>query len=270
MPQPIRSRGEVTIRPYLKAASVAFAFGDIVTKDASGYLAKATSSTPRANLLGQIQRTVVSTDSDYASNSLVNVEVFEHDPGEFKVSVGTGTLTQAMVGKEFDLKDENEIDVTVNAHGHVTIVRYVDASTAIVKFNLSGRTNFVLKSYQQTITLAQFTDGGGAAGTKALNVTIPAGAVYLQTIATALTGFAGDTTATMIVGVTGGDTDRYSTGTPSCFTTAAQGLDLGVPSGTKWHTADAVPTCLITAGSDWGLVTAGAVTLTLIWLEAVA
>jgi hypothetical protein len=270
MPQPIRVRGEVTIRPYLKPASVAFAYGDIVTRDSSGYLAKATATTPRALLLGLIQRTVVSTDADYAQNTLVNVEVFEHDPGEFALDVGTGTLTQAMLGKQFDLKDENEVNVNLNSIGHVTLVRYVSATKGIFKFNLEGRSNFVLKSYQQTITRAQFTDGGSTAGTKDLDITIPAGAVYLQTLVTELTGFTGDTSATFILGVTGGDTDRYSNGTPSVFTTAAAGIDAGVPSGTKWHTAAAVPTALITSGSDFTAVTAGQMTLTLVWLEAAA
>lgn len=269
MAQPARVRGEVTIRPYLKAASTAFTFGDIVTKDASGYLVKAAATTPRANLLGQIQRTIASTDSDYASNSLVNVEVFEHDPGEFKMTVDTGTLTQAMVGKQFDLADHNGIDVTSNAIGHVTIVRYVDASTAIVKFNLEGRTNFVMKSYQQVITYSQFTDGGGTSGTKALNVTIPAGCVYLQTLVSALTGFTGDTSAAFIIG-DGSDTDRYNTGTPSAFTTAAAGLDAGVPSGTKFHSADKTPTVTITSNADFTNVAAGQMTITMVWLEPVA
>lgn len=270
MPQPSRSRGDVTIRPYLKGASVAFTFGDIVTKDASGFLAKATASTPRANLLGLIQRTVLSTDSDYASNTLVNVEVFEHDPGEFKLDVGTGSLTQAMVGKQFDLKDENEVDVTSNAIGHVTCVRYISATQGVFKFNLEGRTNFVMKSYQQVITRAQFTDGGAAAGTKDLNVTIPAGAVFLRSLITDITGFIGDTSAVVIIGVTGGDTDRYNTGTPSVFTTAAAGCDLGAPSGTMWHTAAAVPTVLVTSNADFTNVSAGQMTVTLVWLEAIA
>lgn len=113
----------------------------------------------------------------------------------------------------------------------------------------------------QRVTFSQFTDGGGASGTKDLNATIPAGAWFERAQISRLTGFTGDTSATIIIGVTGGDTDRYMTGTPSVFTTATQGVDVGAPSGTVWHTAAAVPTLLIASATDWGLVTAGAVTV---------
>lgn len=117
----------------------------------------------------------------------------------------------------------------------------------------------------QRVTFSEFTDGGGASGTKDLNATIPAGAWFERSLVSRITGFTGDTSATIIIGVTGGDTDRYMTGTPSVFTTAAQGVDLGAPSGTVWHTAAAVPTILIASGSDWGLVVAGALTAKLFY-----
>jgi hypothetical protein len=117
----------------------------------------------------------------------------------------------------------------------------------------------------QRVAYTDFTDGGGTSGTKDLNGIIPAGAWFERSLVSRLTGFAGDTSATLIIGVTGGDTDRYSTGTPSVFTTATQGVDMGAPSGTVWHTAAATPTLLITSGSDWGLVTAGALTVKLFY-----
>lgn len=117
----------------------------------------------------------------------------------------------------------------------------------------------------QRVTRAQMTDGGGTSGTIDLNATIPAGAWFERTLGSRLTGFTGDTSATAIVGVTGGDTDRYTTGTPSVFTTASQGIDFGAPSGTVWHTAAAVPTLLIVTGSDFTLCTAGAITLKLFY-----
>lgn len=117
----------------------------------------------------------------------------------------------------------------------------------------------------QRVLFSEFTDGGGTSGTKDLNATIPAGSVFERSLVTNITGFTGDTTATLILGVTGGDTDRYNTGTPSVFTTATAGVDLGAPSGTAWHTAAAVPTALVTSGSDFGLVVAGAMTITMFY-----
>ena len=113
----------------------------------------------------------------------------------------------------------------------------------------------------QTVTRAQFTDGGSTSGTKDLNATIPAGCYVIKSLVTNITGFTGDTSATLIIGVTGGDTDRYNTGTPSVFTTATQGVDVGVPSGTAWHTAAAVPTLLITSNADFTNVSAGQLTV---------
>lgn len=118
----------------------------------------------------------------------------------------------------------------------------------------------------QRLTRAQFTDGGGTSGTKDLNGTIPAGSIVTRSLCSRITGFTGDTSATLILGVTGGDTDRYMTGTPSVFTTAAQGVDLGVPSGTVWHTAAAIPTALITSAADFTNVVAGALTIKLFYV----
>ncbi len=117
---------------------------------------------------------------------------------------------------------------------------------------------------QQYVTFSQFTDGGGTSGTLALTETIPAGAFVTQTLLQNVTGFTGDTTATIIVG-DGTDTDRYNTGTPSVFTTAVA-IDPGVPSGVKIHVLAKTVTITITSGSDWGLVTAGNFTIQIFYL----
>lgn len=118
--------------------------------------------------------------------------------------------------------------------------------------------------YQQVCGFAAFTDGGGAAGTLALGVSIPAGVVYERTLFTTLTGFTGNTSATATLG-DGSDVDRYNTGTPDFFTTAAAGVDAGVPSGVLFHSAAKTPTLTVTANSDWGLVVAGSVLVTMFW-----
>ena len=259
--------GNANILPYQKAASETFAFNDVVTKNTSGYLTKATSSTPRAEILGLIQVTVLATDTDYASNTFVGVDVPE-SCDEFEFDVSTGTAVQAYVGQFFDIEDNNSLNAsgTGRSTGLVEITRILSTTLVRGKFHLPKRTGRLV-TYTQAVSYSNFTDGGSTSGTLALSVTIPAGAVYLQTILTDLVGFTGDTSATIIVGDTGGDTDRYSTGTPSIFTTAAAGADLGVPSGTKWHTAAVVPDILVTSGSDFTLVTAGSFNITLMWLE---
>lgn len=260
-----QNNGEPQITGYKKAASTVFAFNDVVTRDSSGYLVRATQSTPRSELLGLIQRDVLSTDTDYASNTLVPVAEFD-DECEFLADVSTGTAVQAMVGKRFDLDDHNSVDLTSTVQRAVEVVKVVSTSRVVVKFVTSGDRQRLV-SYQQTVTLAEFTDGGSTAGTLDLGVSIPAGAVYAQTLVSDLTGFAGDTSATLQVG-DGTDVDRYSTGTPSVFTTAAAGIDAGVPSGTKFHSAAKTPKLTITTNADFTSVSAGAMTVTLFWYEA--
>jgi hypothetical protein len=114
-----------------------------------------------------------------------------------------------------------------------------------------------------TFTRAQMTDGGATTGTFVLGETIPVGAFVFRTILHDVTGFTGDTTATIQVG-DGTDADRYSTGTPSVFTTA-NAIDIGAVSGTAIHTAAATITVTITSTADFTNVAAGQATLKLFY-----
>jgi hypothetical protein len=109
-----------------------------------------------------------------------------------------------------------------------------------------------LQCIEQRVTVAQMTDGGSTSGTIALGEKIPAGAWVQQCILDSVTGFAGDTSATIQIG-DGTTVARYSTGTPSVFTTAVA-IDPGVPSGTKIHIAQATITVTITSATDFTLV----------------
>ncbi len=121
-----------------------------------------------------------------------------------------------------------------------------------------------LKVYRQVCPYTAFTDGGGAVGTLALGTSIPAGAVFERALFSGLTGFTGNVSASATLG-DGTDVDRYNTGTPDFFTTAAAGVDAGVPSGTLFHSAAKTPTLTITVNSDWGLVVAGSVVVTIFY-----
>lgn len=129
-----------------------------------------------------------------------------------------------------------------------------------------GAGGTTLQNLTQTVGYAAFTDGGGTSGTYTLTAgTVPAGATFLYSAVTAVTGFTGDTSAVLIIG-DGTDTDRYNTSTINVFTTASGGVSAGDPSGVKYHTAAKTPVLTITSGSDWGLVTAGSVTVKMYYL----
>lgn len=124
--------GPVKVKWYPKKASTAFAVGDLVYADGSGAIQPADSTS--GDHIGIIQKKVTATDSDYASTTLVPVLVPQADT-MWLADVGTGTLTAAMVGSRYDLKDENELDVSATAKKVVTIEKFVSASKAIVTIN---------------------------------------------------------------------------------------------------------------------------------------
>lgn len=105
------------------------------------------------------------------------------------------------------------------------------------------------------VVAALLTDGGGASGTAVSTETIPAGAIILGSKVIVGAGFAGNVSATLQLG-DGSDPDRYNTGTPSVFATAANGIETGAPSGSKLQTTAGTVTATITSSSDIGLVIA--------------
>lgn len=117
----------------------------------------------------------------------------------------------------------------------------------------------------ETVSYDDFTDGGAAVGTYDLTVGIPVGATFLTAAVPAVTGFAGDTSAVLTIG-DGTDADRYNTGTPSVFSTAANGVSVGAPSGTTYHATAATVRLTVTTDSDFTSVTAGSLTVALYYL----
>lgn len=132
---------------------------------------------------------------------------------------------------------------------------------------VSGVTTMgALVKLEETVSYDDFTDGGSTSGTYDITVgTIPAGATFLYAAVTAVTGFAGDTSAVLTIG-DGTDVDRYNTSTINVFATAANGVSAGDPSGTRYHTAAATVTLTVTSGADFTSVSAGSLTVELFYL----
>lgn len=121
----------------------------------------------------------------------------------------------------------------------------------------------------ETVDYDDFTDGGAAVGTYQLTAgSIPAGAIFLYSKVLVPTGFAGNTSAVLVIG-DGSDADRYNTGTPSVFATAAAGVEMGDPSGNQFHTAAVTPTLTVTSASDFTSVSAGQLTVSLYYIPTV-
>lgn len=123
-----------------------------------------------------------------------------------------------------------------------------------------------IQKIEETVARSQFTDGGATAGTYTLKKgSIPAGATVLYAAVTKIVGFTGDTSAVIVIG-DGTDVDRYNTGTPSVFTTAADGISVGAPSGVVYHAAAKSVVLTVTSAADFTSVTAGSVTVEIYYL----
>lgn len=114
----------------------------------------------------------------------------------------------------------------------------------------TGRSIAQIGVLSETVPITSFTDGGAAVGTYQMIGSVPAGAILLISKITPVAGFIADTSATITVG-DGSDVDRYHTGTPSIFTTAANGVECGVVSGTKLVTTANRPTLTVTTAADF-------------------
>ena len=125
-----------------------------------------------------------------------------------------------------------------------------------------------LRCLAVTVPYSAFTPSS-TIGTHDPTEQIPARAWVQQAILVDVTGFTGGANASATIQIGDGTTvARYSTGTPSVFTTAVA-IDLGVPSGTKIHTTAATVRITITVSSAFNTITAGSLTLLLYYGDEV-
>lgn len=124
-----------------------------------------------------------------------------------------------------------------------------------------------LRKITQTIKYTEFVDGGGAAGTLTMVSQLPAGAFLIGTKVTVKTAFIGDTSCVLKAGKTSGE-DEFTDGTSiNIFTAGTKGDSMEDPL--EFLAAAASVYLQATSGSDWGLVTAGELTIDIYYLSTV-
>ena len=104
----IRHKGKTKFVYLPVTPSTAITAGTILTYSA-GLLVAATSSTAAVDLVGVIRHTIATTDTNYASSRLVEVEVPVDRNVEWTADVTSG-LVAADVLKEVDLTDGNNVN----------------------------------------------------------------------------------------------------------------------------------------------------------------
>ena len=184
-----------------------------------------------------------------------------------------GTPTQAKVGDQVWCADSNPDNMTLADTGNPPVgwlIKYRSSTDVDVQLYrpgewMSANRGEVLDSISETIGFGDMTDSS-TTGTKVMTLSLPVGAVVVATKVLVPAGFAGDTSAVITVG-DGSDVDRYHTGTPDVFTTAATGVEAGLPSGAVLLTSANTPTVIVTTAADFTSVTAGSVTVTIYYIR---
>jgi len=129
-----------------------------------------------------------------------------------------------------------------------------------------------IRKVAQIVNFGDFTDGGGTTGTLILTKQIPAGSLVMCSKVTVKTGFAGDTTAVMDIG-DGSDADIFSQTTHNIFAAARNLMETcdiassGAGRGTVAISSDTSITLTVTAGSDFGAITAGKMLVEVFYLS---
>lgn len=115
---------------YAKPASTAIAVGDACSPSANGTANQVGLTTASSEeIVGFSMKAVVSTDSDYASETKIPFLVDED--GEFAFDTTGADANDE--GNLVDFADENSLDVTTSTKKHVNITQYVSATKVIGK-----------------------------------------------------------------------------------------------------------------------------------------
>lgn len=138
-----RKNGEPDIQGYIKKASTAMNLGDAVFLN-GGYVDKAGATTAAKDIIGVVQETIASTDSDYATARQIAVDCADKgDNGDwFVAAVGAGTPAQAThVGNSYDLTSAGTVDLGNSSIKVVKVQAIINASYVIVSFTGAPGTN---------------------------------------------------------------------------------------------------------------------------------
>ena len=119
-----------------------------------------------------------------------------------------------------------------------------------------------IRKVGEWIEFGDFTDAGGAVGTKTLAKQIPAGSLVFGSKVKVTEGFIGDVSAVLDIG-DGSDADLFSQTTHNVFAAASnliEGADAAADGSYRGFVAissDTTITLTVTVDNDWGDVTAG-------------
>jgi hypothetical protein len=111
-------------------ASTTYAVGDFIYNDETDNVPVTTSS--QNNLIG------IAKEAKASSSTTTSISVLcpNSTNSKFKATSGTGTLTKAMEGDQFDFATASTIAQGTSTYDVCTLVQFIDASTGIFKLNV--------------------------------------------------------------------------------------------------------------------------------------
>lgn len=130
----IRTKGKTKTEWIPVTPSTALSARSLVTFS-SGKLVAATSTTAPTSIVGVLQKAITATDSDYADDRLVGVEVPLEPTVEWEADVTSG-LVAADIGLFQDLTDAVTVDRTASAYDVVQCVKVISTTKGIFKLNI--------------------------------------------------------------------------------------------------------------------------------------
>lgn len=116
--------------------STAFS-ADSLVKFSSGKLVPCVAGDAAIDVVGIIRKAIVSTDSDYASDREVPIEVPVEKHVEYELEVGTGAIAATDKGTEYDLAGPTTVDQSATTDKVVKLIRFKTTTKGIfwIKFN---------------------------------------------------------------------------------------------------------------------------------------
>lgn len=113
-----RTAGVPKFDYFPKAASTAFAVGELVAFDGSGAVVPAATGDA---IVGVCKREVTSAAADYTALTPIAIDVNTTPDGEFEIDAN-GTVTAAMIGTYKDLADSETLDVGAATNNDLLVV----------------------------------------------------------------------------------------------------------------------------------------------------
>ncbi len=103
----------------------------------SGLLVAVTSGTAAVDIVGVIEKAIVSTDTDYASSRRVPIKVPTERHTLWEADV-TATLVTTDVGAEVDLTDASTVNRGAGSVDAVKIMKYISTTKGLVMIKFNG------------------------------------------------------------------------------------------------------------------------------------